>query len=316
VESRSVVAEGITQRFGSRVALDDVDLAIPAGEVVGLLGPNGAGKTTLLRILFGVIEPDAGRVLVDGRPSTDADRRSWGYMPQERGLYQDMRVIDLLVWLGRLHGLAADTGRKRSLDLLDQLGLADRAGDKIKELSGGMAQRVQLAATLVHDPPVVVLDEPFAGLDPVAVDFLSRVVVERAEAGRHVLFSSHQLELVEGLCERITMLHRGHVVLDGDVARLRAASPERFLRVGADVEPAWITGSGAEIATTDARGARLRLRPGQDAFSVLEQVRAHTTVEDFAVEAPTLSDLFLAAAGRPIGEAHEQEVSPAPAAAT
>jgi ABC-2 type transport system ATP-binding protein len=182
---RSLRARGITQRFGPRLVLDQVDLEVPAGQVIGLLGPNGAGKTTLMRIVFGVLPPDAGAVEWHGRPATAGDRRAWGYMPQERGLYRDMRVGDHLVWLARLHGLDAETARTRSSALLERLGLADRSRSAVKELSGGMGQRVQLAAAMVHQPELLVLDEPFAGLDPTAVEFLSEVVLEQALPRRY-----------------------------------------------------------------------------------------------------------------------------------
>lgn len=206
-------ATDISHRFGDRVALDGVTLTVPAGTVVGLLGPNGAGKSTFMRILFGVLDPDGGEVRWDGRVATAADRREWGYMPQERGLYRDMRVLDHLVWLARLHGVERDAATEAATNLLTRLGIDDRAGDEVKNLSGGMAQRVQLAAAMVHDPPVLVLDEPFAGLDPTAVGFLSEVVLAHAAAGGRVLFSSHQLDLVEDLCETITMIDDGRVVL-------------------------------------------------------------------------------------------------------
>jgi len=290
-------ARGISQRFGDRVVLDGVDFEVPSGRVVGLLGPNGAGKTTLMRILFGVLPPDAGEVRWDGRVATAADRRSWGYMPQERGLYRDMPVLDQLVWMARLRGLDTATARGRAMDLLDRLNLADRADDKVQELSGGMAQRVQLAAAMVHEPPLLVLDEPFAGLDPVAVEFLSQVVTDHVRAGRNLLFSSHQLDLVEDLCEDITLLHRGRVVLQGDLQELKAASPDRHLRVDGPVDPAWIPPEEATVARTTAGETRLRLQPGADPAAVLDRVRAHRPVRDFGVEAPTLSELFLAAAG-------------------
>ena len=173
--SSVLTVEGISQRFGDRQVLDGIDLAVPGGRVIGLLGPNGAGKTTLLRIIFGVLEADAGAVVWRGRPATDQDRRSWGYMPQERGVYRDMRTLDLLVFVARLHGIPKARARERAVRLLEQLGLGDRATTKVQELSGGMAQRVQLAAAMVHEPELLVLDEPFAGLDPVAVRFLSDV---------------------------------------------------------------------------------------------------------------------------------------------
>src|ERR1700712_5409975 len=180
----SLVARGISQRFGTRVVLDGIDLEVPPGRVIGLLGPNGAGKSTLMRILFGVLQPDAGTVVWRGREATEDDRRGWGYMPQDRGLSRGMRVHSLLTWIARLHGLDKATGAANASDLLERLGLADRARDKVQDLSGGMAQRVQLAAAMVHAPDVLVLDEPFSGLDPVAVEFLTGVIVDHARSGR------------------------------------------------------------------------------------------------------------------------------------
>jgi ABC-2 type transport system ATP-binding protein len=288
-------ARAVSHRFGDRAVLDDVHLDVPAGQVVGLLGPNGAGKTTLMRIIFGVLPADAGALTWAGRPVTDDDRRSWGYMPQERGLYRDMRVLDLLVWIARLHGLDRVTGAGNARGLLEKLDLGERQGEKISSLSGGMAQRVQLAAAMVHDPSLLVLDEPFAGLDPVAVRFLSEVITEHTRAGRNLLFSSHQLDLVEDLCETITLLDHGRVVLEGDLRRLKAESPNRWLRVDVTVEPEWVDVTDAEITTADASGTRLRLAPHADPGTVLDRIRRHAPVADFGVEAPTLSELFLEA---------------------
>lgn len=285
----------VHHRFGDRVVLDGVDLAVPPGQVVGLLGPNGAGKTTLMRIVFGVIDPVAGGVRWHGRPVTPADRRRWGYMPQERGLYREMRTLDHLVWLARLYGVERAEAARRARDLLDRLGLGDRARDPIRDLSGGMAQRVQLAAAMVHQPDLLVLDEPFAGLDPGAVEFLAGVVRAHVQEGGHLVFSSHQLDLVEDLCESIVMIHDGRVVLEGLVRELRARSPERYLRVDAAVDERWLTATGASVGVSGAAGSRLRLAPGVDAGAVLDAVRARTAVTDFGVEAPSLSELFLAA---------------------
>jgi ABC-2 type transport system ATP-binding protein len=299
----TLFAQGISQRFGDRVVLDAVDLEVPAGRVIGLLGPNGAGKTTLMRILFGVLQPDAGTVTWRDRPASDEERRSWGYMPQERGLYREMRVRDLLTWIARLHGLDKATGASRATDLLERLGLGDRARDKVEDLSGGMAQRVQLAAAMVHEPDVLVLDEPFSGLDPTAVAFLSDVIKGHVAAGRLLLFSSHQLDLVEDLCETITLINHGKVVLQGDLRVLKAESPDRFLRVDVPVDPSWVDGAAAQVERTDASGSRLRLAAGVDAARVLDTIRAHGPVGDFGVEAPSLSELFLQAAGERVDEA-------------
>jgi ABC-2 type transport system ATP-binding protein len=305
VSNRVLEVGGVTQRFGDRLVLDSVDLRVPAGEVIGLLGPNGAGKTTLMRILFGVIPADAGTVEWMGHPATAEDRRSWGYMPQERGLYRDMRVEDHLVWLGRLHGLDGPTSVQRTRHLLQRLGLDDRRRDPIKQLSGGMAQRVQLAAAMVHDPDVLVLDEPFAGLDPSAVEFLSAVVLDHAARGRNVVLSSHQLDLVEDVCATIHLIHHGRVVLHGAVSELKAESPERYLRVDRAVEPGWLADLDAHVAVTIVGGSRIRLAPGSSALAVLDRVREHTDVTDFGVDSPSLSELFLAATGADAGARDE-----------
>jgi len=289
---------GITHSFGDRRVLDGVDLQVPGGRVIGLLGPNGAGKTTLMRIVFGVIRPDAGTLTWHGRPVTGADRREWGYMPQERGLYRDMRVLDQLVWIARLHGVERIVARRRAAGLLERLGLADRGRDTVRDLSGGMAQRVQLAAAMVHDPGLLVLDEPFAGLDPGAVDFLTEVLLDHVRAGRHLVFSSHQLDVVEDISETITLIDHGRVVLQGDVRDLRESSADRYLRVDVAVRGEWIADAPAAIADADATGTRLRLEPGADAAGVLDLLRQHTPIRDFGVEAPSLSELFRAATRR------------------
>jgi ABC-2 type transport system ATP-binding protein len=299
VECVLLEARDLAHRFGERAALDGVDLRVRPGVLTGLLGPNGAGKTTLMRVLLGVIEPDAGQVLVDGRPVRPADRQRWGYMPQERGLYPAMPAGEQLVYFARLHGLDRSTARARARALLDELGLEDRWDDKAEKLSGGMQQRLQLGTALVHDPDVVVLDEPFAGLDPVAVEELAATLRARVAAGRTVLLSSHQLDLVQDLCEEIVMIDHGRVVLAGEVAALRASSGVRQLRLGLDPSAArdWIAQyPGLTVVEDRADGLRLTLPPQVDPLAVLDAARAAGAVHDFGLDLPTLSALFLAAA--------------------
>ena len=291
--SPSLVVDGVTHEFDGRRVLDDVDLEVPAGRVVGLLGPNGAGKTTLMRIIFGVLDAAAGTVRWQGRPATATDRRRWGYMPQERGLYREMRTLDHLVWLARLYGVDRAEARVRATDLLDRLGLADRQRDPIRELSGGMAQRVQLAAAMVHGPDLLVLDEPFAGLDPGAIEFLTEVIDDHVRSGGTLVFSSHQLDLVEDLCESIVMLDGGRVVLSGAVRDLKRASDARYLRVDAALDDDVVARLPADRASADASGTRLALHADADAGAVLDEIRRGAVVHDFGVEAPSLSELFL-----------------------
>ncbi len=289
----------VSHSFAERRVLDEVTFAVPPGVVTGLLGPNGAGKTTLMRVMFGVIAPDRGQTRWQDHPVTPTDRRRWGYMPQERGLYPAMPAGDQLVYLARLHGVSRADATASARELLDELGLADRWHDRPDKLSGGMAQRLQLAAALVHRPEVIVLDEPFAGLDPVAVEELSTTLTERVRAGLTVLFSSHQLDLVQDLCESIVMLHEGRTVLAGRVADLRASSGRRQLRLTlSGTNHDWLAAHPqVRIVEDRADALRLDLPPGTDPLAVLDDARRAGVVTDFGLDLPTLSELFMAAAG-------------------
>ena len=298
-----LVIDHLSKRYGERAALDDLSLEVPPGQVIGLLGPNGSGKTTAMRIIFGVIDADEGGVLYDGAPIDAATRRRFGYMPEERGLYPQMRVHEQLVYFARLAGLDRRTASARVDALLERLGIDDRAGDEVQKLSLGNQQRVQLAAALVHEPDALVLDEPFSGLDPIAVADLSQIAGEAARDGRLVLFSSHQLDLVEGLCESVAVLDHGSLVMAGRVDDLKAASDRRELRIA--VEPSddgdgWARRiAGVRIVSSDAAGLRLSLGPDVEPLAVLDAARAAGAVRDFGLELPSLTELFLDAVGRP-----------------
>ncbi len=213
---------GLTKRYGDKVALDDFSFEVGAGQMFGFVGPNGAGKTTTMRIVLGVLQPDAGEVLWDGRPLDRETRRTIGYMPEERGLYPKMRVAEQLVYLAELHGLEVGEAKASATRWIERLGLEERAEDAVEELSLGNQQRVQLAAALVHGPRLLVLDEPFSGLDPVGVDVLSEVLLaEVRERGVPVVFSSHQLDLVERLCDAVAIVRDGRLVASGGIDELR-----------------------------------------------------------------------------------------------
>ena len=296
---------GLRHRFGERVALDGVDLTVQPGVLTGLLGPNGAGKTTLMRVMLGVIEADAGEVLIDGRRVGFADRQRWGYMRQERGLYPSMPAGEQLVYMARVHGIGKDEAQDRARALLEELGLGDRWADRTDKLSGGMQQRLQLGSALVHDPEVVVLDEPFAGLDPVAIEELAATLRARVAAGVTVVLSSHQLDLVQDLCTEIVMIDRGRQVLAGSVAELRSSSGRRQLRLGIPhaVPRDWLAEfPDVTVASDDADAVRLTLPAGTDPLAVLDAARAAGPVTDFGLDLPTLSQLFLAAAGEGANE--------------
>jgi ABC-2 type transport system ATP-binding protein len=285
-----------TKRFGPVVALDGVSLEVPRGRLVGFLGPNGAGKTTAMRSVFGLVALDAGEVRWEGRPVDREARLRFGYMPEERGLYPKMPAAQQLAFFAELHGLPGHEAAAAANGWLERLGLADRADTPLEKLSHGNQQRVQLAASLVHEPDLLVLDEPFSGLDPLAVEMLGELLRAEAERGAAVLFSSHQLELVEDLCEEVAIVAHGRVVAAGSVAELRA----RAGRVRIDVEvagaPEWTPAiDDAELLERRNGSVRLLAPVGVDADAVLAQAQAAGEVRSFAFGPPTLAELFLEA---------------------
>jgi ABC-2 type transport system ATP-binding protein len=289
-----VVFDGLRCRFGDVVALDDLSFTVGAGEVFGFLGPNGSGKTTAMRAVFGLVALQAGGVRWRGRPIALDDRRRFGYMPEERGLYAGMLVGEQLEYLGRLHGLGAAAARTSTRRWLEQLGVAERVASKVEELSLGNQQRVQLAAALVHEPDVLVLDEPLSGLDPTGIDTVGAVLVEQARSGRVVLFSSHQLDLVEHLCESVAIIDHGRLLVSGAVDELTTAGQRRLVvRVAGDRDGAWAARlPGAHVSRVDAGLVRLVLDAGVDSQAVLDAARAAGTVEHFALERRRLSEVF------------------------
>jgi ABC-2 type transport system ATP-binding protein len=286
---------GLRRTFGEVVALDDVSFEVPAGQIVGFVGPNGAGKTTAMRIALGVLTPDAGEVRWRGEPMNAHVRRRSGYMPEERGLYPKMRVFDQLVYLARLHGLAMSDARRRALSTLEVLGVAERKGDRVESLSLGNQQRVQLAAALVHEPDLLVLDEPFSGLDPVGVDVLSGVLRRQAtDHGVPIVFSSHQLDLVERLCDRVVLIDQGRVVAQGTIDDLRARRERRlFLVQVARTGDEWI-GSipGVQLVDATPDGLLLELASDVDEQRVLDLARSSGDVVRFGPVRPSLGELF------------------------
>ncbi len=284
---------GTTKRFGTVLALDGCTFTARPGRLTGFVGPNGAGKTTAMRAVFGLVELDSGSVQWRGAPIGPETRRRFGYMPEERGLYPRMRVREQLVYLGRLcGGTTAEVGR--SVDgWLERLGLADRARDRLDTLSHGNQQRVQLVAALVGAPELLVLDEPFAGLDPLGIAAMSDLLAQLAADGAAVLFSSHQLDLVEDLCEDVVIIDGGRVVRAGDLAELRAEAPQRFVRVRyRGAPPDWSGLSSVEVAEELDGQALLRVGHDVDLGALVDAVRRSAELVSFAYQPPTLSELF------------------------
>jgi ABC-2 type transport system ATP-binding protein len=282
----------LTKRYGQTVALDGLSFEVGDGQMFGFVGPNGAGKTTAMRIVLGVLEPDRGSVRWNGAELDSESRRRIGYMPEERGLYPKMKVAEQLAYLAELHGFERARAQENARHWLERLGVEDRAGDRVEELSLGNQQRVQLAAALVHEPELLVLDEPFSGLDPVGVDVLSEVLLERTrELGTPVVFSSHQLELVERLCDSVAIVQGGRLVASGRVDELRERRAGNRWRIEVAGAPDW---HASLEGVAPLNGAVFELADGVDPQAVLDAARARGSVLDFGPDRPTLAELFRA----------------------
>ncbi|WP_022868791.1 ABC transporter ATP-binding protein [Schaalia vaccimaxillae] len=286
---------GLTKSFGSIQALSDLSLSVGSNEIVGFVGANGAGKSTAMRITMGVLEADAGSVSWEGKPLDASMRRRIGYMPEERGLYPKMKVGEQLTYLARLHGVNASQARRATEEWTQRLGISERRGDDVQKLSLGNQQRVQLAAALVSDPGLLILDEPFSGLDPVAVDVMSEVLEDRARAGVPTLFSSHQLDVVQRLCDRIVIIRAGRLVADGTIAELQATDEPRW-RVVVDplspVTPGLSLGLPNEDVSADESGQVTITAGGDDEQPLLAAAQSLGHVRELGPVRRPLTEIF------------------------
>jgi ABC-2 type transport system ATP-binding protein len=287
----------LAKRYGSVTALDGASFTASPGRIVGFLGPNGAGKTTTMRVIFGLASPDRGEVRWAGAPVDRNARLRFGYMPEQRGLYPRMRVAEQLSYFAQQHGLGGKAANAAANHWLERMGLADRAKSKLEELSHGNQQRVQLATALVHDPELLVLDEPFSGLDPIGIATMTEVIRERAAAGVGVVFSSHQLDLVEDVCEDVVIIARGRIVASGGIEELKTASGRQHLEVevvGSD--GTWLDGLG-DLKVLDRSNGKVKLLVDRavDLDALLARARGAGEVRTFAYQPPKLSELFMEA---------------------
>jgi ABC-2 type transport system ATP-binding protein len=284
---------GIMKSYGGRRVLDDVSFAVQPGRLTGFVGGNGAGKTTTMRIVLGVLAKEAGSVTLDGAELTASDRRRFGYMPEERGLYPKMKVLEQIVYLARLHGFSKPDAAARARSLLEQLGLGERLRDNVETLSLGNQQRAQIAAALVHGPEVLILDEPFSGLDPLAVDIVAGVLQARAAQGAAVLFSSHQLDVVERLCDDLVIIAGGRIRAAGSRTELREQHSTRRFELISASSAAWLsTEPGIQILDLDGGYAVFDVDSDETAQRVLRRAVAQGDVASFAPRHPTLAQIF------------------------
>lgn len=286
--------QDLHKTFGDVRALDGCSFEVGRGHMLGFLGPNGAGKTTAMRIIFRLVRPDSGQVTWDGSPIGPDDLVRFGYMPEQRGLYPKMKAIDQIAYFGRLHGLSKSAARSAAGSWLERFGLEERANDPTESLSHGNQQRVQLATALVPDPELLVLDEPFSGLDPIAVETMSDILREQAASGKAVVFSSHQLDLVEDLCEKVAIIDDGKVVVGGDVDRLKDSAPIRHLELEVEGDPSELLDFLEGVQETRMNGSRLTaiVSAETDIRGFIAHAQDRGKLRHFAYTTPSLSDLF------------------------
>jgi ABC-2 type transport system ATP-binding protein len=294
----AVQISGVTKDFGDFRAVDALDLSVPSGSIYGLLGPNGSGKTTTIRMIMGILGPDRGEVSLFGGPPDRSRRRRVGYLPEERGLYKRMKVLEHLVFLARLRGVNGRSARVSARSWLERLGLGDRESRKVEDLSKGMQQKVQFIGTVLHDPELLILDEPFSGLDPINQDLLEEIVLEFRERGTTVLFSTHLMDQAERLCERVCLISASRKVLDGTLDEIRRAESDGIVAVDFQGGEDWLPGPEVEGWDPANGGVRVRLRPGADPHGLLERaVASGARITRFQVVEPRLHEIFIRRAG-------------------
>jgi ABC-2 type transport system ATP-binding protein len=298
----SLDIDHVTKRFGTTTALDGLTFAVGRGEVFGFLGANGAGKTTTMRICLGIIHADTGEIRWDGRPTADLPRRTWGYLPEERGLHPRMGVLDQLVYFGSLYGEPPDRARREALAWLQRFRIGDAAPRRAEELSKGNQQKVQFIAAVLHDPEVLLMDEPFTGLDPVNLILLREAFTELRDRGRTLVFSTHQMEAAEALCESVAIVDHGRLVAGGRVRDLKRASGRRTIRLAVDGGvPPWLsTVAGVDEVRRAVDGAELEIAPAGDPSAILATIVGRgAAVTRFDIVEPSLEALFIEHVGRP-----------------
>jgi ABC-2 type transport system ATP-binding protein len=284
----------IRKVYDTKVAVEGLSLTIEPGTMFGLLGPNGSGKTSSIRMMIGMTVPDSGTVSLFGKPFDRASLHRVGYLPEERGLYKKMKVLDQLVFLGQLHGLSESTARSRSLVWCERMQITEAVGKKTEELSKGMQQKIQFIAALLHEPELIIMDEPFSGLDPVNAELLQDTLIELRRDGKAVLFSTHRMDQVEKLCDSIALISRGKLVLSGSMREVKSRYPRNRVQVVFSGDDSFLRHAEVEEAKNYSGIAEIKLRHEAGAQMVLAEAMARgTVISRFEVKEPTLEEIFI-----------------------
>jgi ABC-2 type transport system ATP-binding protein len=288
---------GVTKAYENKVAVNNLSLSIEAGQMFGLLGPNGAGKTSSIRMMLGITMPDSGRIDLFGSPFSRRNLDRVGYLPEERGLYKKMKVLDQLVFFGELHGLAAHEARRRSIEWAGRLEIADALDKKTQDLSKGMQQKIQFIGCILHDPGLIVMDEPFTGLDPVNTALLESTLVEFKDQGKAILFSTHRMDQVEKLCDSICLINNGEAVLDGTMREIKSRYERNRVIVEFEGSSSFLSSSEVAEARNYSGHAEIKLKPHGDAQKLLHEAADAATIYRFELVEPSLEEIFIQTVG-------------------
>jgi ABC-2 type transport system ATP-binding protein len=298
----SLLIDSVSKRFGDVQALDAISLQIEPGEVFGFLGANGAGKTTAMRIVLDILRPDSGTIVWNGTLNTDLPRETWGYLPEERGLYAKMTVLDQLVFFAKLHGVKPKDAERETREWLERFRIPEYADRRAEQLSKGNQQKIQFIAAILHDPQVLLMDEPFTGLDPVNVALLKQALLEMKDRGKTLIFSTHQMETVEELCESIAILDRGRVVVGGSVREVRRSTGRQMVRVAVQGDPEmdWLgTLDGVRVTRRGQDYIEAEVAQGHDPGSVLRAALSRgCEIRHFEMMDPSLEQVFIEHVGQ------------------
>jgi ABC-2 type transport system ATP-binding protein len=287
----------VTKAYESKVAVSNLSLAIEAGQMFGLLGPNGAGKTSSIRMMMGITVPDSGSIRLFGKPFERESLNRVGYLPEERGLYKKMKVIDQIVFFGCLHGLSAEVARTRAIDWARRMEISDALQKKTQELSKGMQQKIQFIAALLHEPGLIVMDEPFSGLDPVNTTLLQDTLLELKSQGRAILFSTHRMDQVEKLCDSICLINNGEAVLAGNLREIKSRYERNHVIVEFEGSSAFLNSEEVAESKNYSGHAEIKLKPHGDAQKLLHEAAAAATIYRFELVEPSLEEIFLETVG-------------------
>ena len=292
-----VELQKVRKVYDTKVAVNDISFNIEPGTMFGLLGPNGSGKTSTIRMMIGITVPDSGSINLFGQPFTRKNLYRVGYLPEERGLYKKMKVMDQLIFLGQLHGLNAATASKRAHDWCERLGITASIGKKTEELSKGMQQKIQFISTLLHEPELIIMDEPFSGLDPINATILQDTLVDLRAQGRTILFSTHRMDQIEKLCDSISLIHNGNLVLSGGMREIKSRYPNNRVQMNFEGDSSFLSHPSVESVKNYSGRAEIKLRDGDDGQALLAAAVGEARISRFEVIEPTLEEIFIETVG-------------------